>query len=146
MGGTHRGDSWAAGAQILVTTSYRCADAWLLASYDYLAMVWALLASLLIFGQWPSWAVLAGAAAIGGSGLLALFWASESDKALRSLNKSFDIPNEFDSTAKRSATKRGRLAGGMGIEGRDKQKALEAGATALSGQLGKRRPAPAQGL
>ena len=30
-----------------------------------------------------------------------------------------------------------RRAGGMGIEGRDKQKALEAGATALSGQLGK---------
>ncbi len=59
-------------AQILVTTSYRYADASLLASYDYLALVWALIASLLIFGQWPSWAVLAGAAAIGGSGLLAI--------------------------------------------------------------------------
>ncbi|WP_374547318.1 DMT family transporter [Rhodoblastus sp.] len=59
-------------AQILVTTSYRYADASLLASYDYLAMVWALLASLLIFDQWPSWAVLAGATAIAGSGLLAV--------------------------------------------------------------------------
>ena len=59
-------------AQILVTTSYRYADASLLASYDYLALVWALLASLLIFDQWPSWAVLAGAAAIAGSGLLAV--------------------------------------------------------------------------
>lgn len=65
-------------AQILVTTSYRYADASLLASYDYLAMLWALFASLLIFGQRPSWMVLAGAAAIGGSGLLAVlgerFW------------------------------------------------------------------------
>jgi drug/metabolite transporter (DMT)-like permease len=59
-------------AQILVTTSYRYADASLLASYDYLAMVWALIASLLIFGQWPSLAVLGGAAAIAGSGLLAI--------------------------------------------------------------------------
>jgi len=60
-------------AQILVTTSYRYADASLLASYDYLAMVWALGASLLIFGQWPSWAVVLGATAIAGSGLLAIF-------------------------------------------------------------------------
>lgn len=59
-------------AQILVTTSYRYADASLLASYDYLAMIWALAASLLIFGQWPSLAVVAGAAAIAGSGLLAI--------------------------------------------------------------------------
>jgi drug/metabolite transporter (DMT)-like permease len=65
-------------AQILVTSSYRYADASLLASYDYLAMVWALLASLLLFGQWPSLPVFAGAVAIGGSGLLAIlgerFW------------------------------------------------------------------------
>ena len=60
-------------AQIFVTTSYRYADASLLASYDYFAMVWALIASLLVFGQWPTDAVLIGAAAIAGSGLLALF-------------------------------------------------------------------------
>jgi drug/metabolite transporter (DMT)-like permease len=59
-------------AQIFVTSSYRYADASLLASYDYFALVWALLASLLVFGQWPSLAVLGGAAAIGGSGLLAI--------------------------------------------------------------------------
>jgi drug/metabolite transporter (DMT)-like permease len=59
-------------AQILVTTSYRYADASLLASYDYLAMIWALAASLLVFGQWPSLAVVAGATAIAGSGLLAI--------------------------------------------------------------------------
>ena len=59
-------------AQILVTQSYRYADASLLASFDYLAMLWALLASLLFFDQWPSSVVLAGAAAIAGSGLLAI--------------------------------------------------------------------------
>lgn len=59
-------------AQILATQSYRFADASLLASFDYLAMFWALLASLALFGEWPSGAVLAGAAAIVGSGLLAI--------------------------------------------------------------------------
>jgi drug/metabolite transporter (DMT)-like permease len=59
-------------AQILATLAYRFADASLLASFDYLAMLWALLASLAFFGEWPSAAVLAGAAAIAGSGLLAI--------------------------------------------------------------------------
>jgi drug/metabolite transporter (DMT)-like permease len=59
-------------AQIFVTASYRYADASLLASYDYFAMVWAVLASVLFFGQWPSAPVLFGAAAIAGSGLLAI--------------------------------------------------------------------------
>jgi drug/metabolite transporter (DMT)-like permease len=35
-------------------------------------MVWALAASFALFGQWPSLTVLAGAAAIAGSGLLAI--------------------------------------------------------------------------
>lgn len=60
------------GAQILSTQSYRFADASLLASFDYLAMLWALLASLAFYGQWPSTAVLTGAAAIAASGMLAI--------------------------------------------------------------------------
>jgi drug/metabolite transporter (DMT)-like permease len=60
-------------AQILATQSYRYADASLLASFDYLAMLWALLASLAFFDQWPSPLVFAGAAAITVSGLLAIF-------------------------------------------------------------------------
>jgi drug/metabolite transporter (DMT)-like permease len=60
-------------AQILATQSYRFADASLLASFDYLSMLWALLASLAFFGQWPSPAVVAGGAAIAMSGLLAIF-------------------------------------------------------------------------
>ncbi len=59
-------------AQIFVTASYRYADASLLAAYDYFAMVWAVLASVIFFGQWPSTMVFFGAAAIAGSGLLAL--------------------------------------------------------------------------
>jgi drug/metabolite transporter (DMT)-like permease len=59
-------------AQIFVTASYRYADASLLAAYDYFAMVWAVLASVIFFGQWPSTIVFFGAAAIAGSGLLAL--------------------------------------------------------------------------
>ena len=60
-------------AQILATQSYRYADASLLASFDYLAMLWALLASVAFFGQWPSAVVVTGAVAITVSGLLAIF-------------------------------------------------------------------------
>jgi drug/metabolite transporter (DMT)-like permease len=60
------------GAQILATSSYRYADASLLAAFDYLALVWALLASLAFYGETPSAAVLIGAVAITGAGLLAL--------------------------------------------------------------------------
>ena len=59
-------------AQILATSSYRYADASLLAAFDYSAMVWALLASLALTGETPSRAVLAGAAAITVAGVLAL--------------------------------------------------------------------------
>lgn len=60
-------------AQIAVTTSYRYADASLLAAYDYFALVWALILSVLFFGDWPGLTVLAGVGAIAASGLLALF-------------------------------------------------------------------------
>jgi len=75
-------------AQILATSSYRFADASLLAAFDYLAMVWALLASLAVDGQVPSIPVLVGAAAITGAGLLAL-----SERRFQNRQK-FVIPNE----------------------------------------------------
>jgi drug/metabolite transporter (DMT)-like permease len=65
--------------------SYRFADASLLASFDYLSMFWALLASLAFFGEWPSAAVLAGAAAIAGSGLLAILGESAARRRKTSL-------------------------------------------------------------
>jgi drug/metabolite transporter (DMT)-like permease len=72
-------------AQILATLSYRFADASLLASFDYLAMFWALLVSLAFFGEWPSAAVLVGAAAIAGSGLLALLGERSAQRRKTSL-------------------------------------------------------------
>ncbi len=76
-------------AQILATASYRYADASLLAAYDYLALVWALLASLAIYGEKPSLAVLCGAGAITVAGLLAL-----SEKRFNKTQKS-GISNEI---------------------------------------------------
>ncbi len=60
------------GAQILSTQSYRFADASLLASFDYLAMLWALLASVAFYDQWPSTAVSVGALTIAVAGVLAI--------------------------------------------------------------------------
>ncbi len=56
-------------------------------------------------------------------------------KKIRCLKVSFDITNDIGYYCKRLAFTI-RVAN-MGVEGRDKQKALEAGAAALSGQLGK---------
>ena len=134
-------------AQILATQSYRYADASLLASFDYLAMLWALLASLAFFDQWPSPVVFAGAAAITVSGLLAIL--GERVARRQGGERRFRLPSfcAFPVLCSIFQTKSGIIANGltlsflqgqvMGIEGRDKQKALEAGAVAVSGQLGK---------
>jgi drug/metabolite transporter (DMT)-like permease len=91
------GSAWAAligaglaggAAQILATSSYRHADASLLAAFDYSAMVWALLAGLAIDGAAPSLFVLIGAATISGAGLLALL-----ERRFQSRTK-FVIPNK----------------------------------------------------
>jgi drug/metabolite transporter (DMT)-like permease len=55
--------------QICMTYSYRYAEPSLLASFDYLAMVWATLFGYLAFSELPERAVLAGAAIVVGSGL-----------------------------------------------------------------------------
>jgi len=75
-------------AQILATSSYRYADASLLAAFDYLAMVWALLASFAVDGVFPSTPVLIGVGAITGAGLLAV-----SERRFQKPQK-FVIPNE----------------------------------------------------
>jgi drug/metabolite transporter (DMT)-like permease len=71
--------------QILSTQSYRFADASLLASFDYLSMFWALLASAAFFGEWPTHQVFFGAIAIAASGLLAILgerWVRRRQMAL----------------------------------------------------------------
>lgn len=51
-------------AQILITSSYRFAPASLLAPYDYVSMLFALVIGYVWFAEWPSLVVLAGAALV----------------------------------------------------------------------------------
>ncbi len=51
-------------AQIIVTSSYRFAPASLLAPYDYVSMLFALVIGYLWFNEWPSLVMLAGAALV----------------------------------------------------------------------------------
>jgi drug/metabolite transporter (DMT)-like permease len=59
--------------QVLLTQSYRFGDASLIAPFDYTSMIWALAVSLLIFGTWPSWVVLAGAGIVILAGLFVIW-------------------------------------------------------------------------
>lgn len=51
-------------AQILITSSYRFAPASLLAPYDYVSMLFALVIGYIWFAEWPSAVMLAGAALV----------------------------------------------------------------------------------
>ncbi len=55
--------------QLLMTESYRHAEASTIATFDYTSMLWSLLIGWLVFGDIASWPVLAGMAVIIGSGL-----------------------------------------------------------------------------
>jgi drug/metabolite transporter (DMT)-like permease len=59
--------------QVLLTQSYRFGDASLIAPFEYASMVWALIASLAIFGTWPSGVVLVGAAIVIAAGLFVIY-------------------------------------------------------------------------
>lgn len=54
--------------QILMTHSYRFADASIIAAFDYLAMLWAVILGLMLFGEIPSSRILVGAVIVVGSG------------------------------------------------------------------------------
>lgn len=69
-------------AQIFSTSSYRFAEVSLLAPFDYLTLFWAMPASLIFFGQRPSVAVMIGAAAIGGAGVLAVWSERRAQRAI----------------------------------------------------------------
>lgn len=60
-------------AQILMTQSYRYADASLLAPFDYVSMIWAILFGWLAFREMPSMVVMVGAAVVIASGLLVIW-------------------------------------------------------------------------
>jgi drug/metabolite transporter (DMT)-like permease len=59
--------------QVLLTQSYRHGDASVLAPFDYVSMIWAVTASLMIFGDVPTSTMLAGAAIVIAAGLFVIF-------------------------------------------------------------------------
>jgi drug/metabolite transporter (DMT)-like permease len=59
--------------QVFLTQSYRYGDASLVAPFDYTSMIWALVASLLVFNAWPSPTMLVGTAIVIGAGLFVIF-------------------------------------------------------------------------
>jgi drug/metabolite transporter (DMT)-like permease len=59
--------------QVLLTQSYRFGDASLIAPFDYISMLWALIVSLAVFDVWPSGTVLTGAAIVIAAGLFVIY-------------------------------------------------------------------------
>lgn len=59
--------------QILMTSSYRYADASLIAPFEYTTMIWALSIGWLAFHQWPEPVVLSGAAIVMLAGLYVIW-------------------------------------------------------------------------
>ncbi len=59
--------------QILLTSSYRCADASLIAPFEYTSMLLALVIGYAVFGEAPTLTMLAGAAIIITAGVL-IIW------------------------------------------------------------------------
>ena len=59
--------------QILLTQSYRYADASLVAPFEYTTMLWATLLGWFVFGQWPEATVIAGAVLVTASGIFVIY-------------------------------------------------------------------------
>ncbi|MGL5362877.1 MAG: DMT family transporter [Bosea sp. (in: a-proteobacteria)] len=59
--------------QILMTASYRAADASLVAPFEYTSMIWALAIGWFVFGELPVMAVLIGAAIVVCAGLFVIW-------------------------------------------------------------------------
>lgn len=59
-------------AMVLFTQAYRLAESNLVAPFEYSAMVWATFYGLVLFGDFPDWTTVAGAALVIGAGLYML--------------------------------------------------------------------------
>ena len=59
--------------QILMTHSYRFADASIIAAFDYVAMIWAAILGFVVFGETPTLRIGLGAAIVSGAGLFVLW-------------------------------------------------------------------------
>ena len=62
--------------QILLTMSYRHADASLVAPFDYTTMIWAVLIGWLAFGQLPSGSIVGGGGVVAAAGIFVI-WREE---------------------------------------------------------------------
>ena len=69
--------------QILMTHSYRYADASIIAAFDYTAMLWALALGVLLFGEAPSPRILLGASIVVACGVAVLWREHRTRSALR---------------------------------------------------------------
>lgn len=59
--------------QILLTQSYRYADASTIAPFDYTSMVWAVALGWFLFSEIPQWQVLVGAMIVMGAGIFVIY-------------------------------------------------------------------------
>lgn len=59
--------------QILMTQSFRYADASIIACFDYTSMIFAVAISLIVFGEAPTLYVLAGSAIVAAAGLFVIW-------------------------------------------------------------------------
>ena len=59
--------------QIMMTQSYRYADASVLAAFDYTSILWAMLIGFLVFNDRPTAAVLGGAAIVIAAGIFVVW-------------------------------------------------------------------------
>ena len=57
-------------AQILLTSSYRYADASVIAPFEYASMLFALLIGYFVFAEVPTWTMLGGAALVVSAGIM----------------------------------------------------------------------------
>lgn len=60
-------------AQILLTTSYRYAEASVIAPFDYLTMIWSVIVGYFLFAEYPSIPVVVGALIVISAGLFIIF-------------------------------------------------------------------------
>ncbi len=59
--------------QVTMTQSFRHADASLIAPFDYISMIWALVVSLVVFNTWPSAIMLLGTGIVISAGLFVIY-------------------------------------------------------------------------
>ena len=60
-------------AQVLLTQSYRYADASLVTPFDYLALLWAILFGWMVFSELPGWQMLTGGGIVIVAGIFVIY-------------------------------------------------------------------------